>query len=205
MHFCLKQYHADLFLWFKNNGRHNLPWQVDFNVYHTWLSEIMLQQTQVKTVIPYFENFIRCFPDIESIANAPVNDILMRWSGLGYYSRARNLHKSANIIMRDHEGMFPGNVKDVYALPGIGKSTAHAILSIAKKQALPILEGNVKRVLARLFMINDIYTKSSMDFMWKVAYQVMPSCNTQAYTQLQMDLGALICTRRKPKWVICVL
>ena len=139
--------------WFKKHGRHTLPWQHDINAYRVWLSEIMLQQTQVNTVIPYFENFTEQFPTLADLANAPIDDVLHLWTGLGYYARARNLHKCAQTVMRDYNGEFPQEVEALSELPGIGSSTAGAIASITWNKPAAILDGNVKRVLARCFAV----------------------------------------------------
>ena len=137
--------------WFDLHGRSNLPWQLDINPYRVWVSEIMLQQTQVTTVIPYFERFMKSFPDVEALAAAPLDNVLHHWTGLGYYARARNLHKTAQLVSSDFEGQFPSSIDGLCALPGIGRSTAGAISSIAFKIPATILDGNVKRVLARFW------------------------------------------------------
>ena len=139
--------------WYDIHGRKHLPWQQDITPYKVWVSEIMLQQTQVTTVIPYFERFMQSFPSVVELANAAQDDVLHHWTGLGYYARARNLHKAAKQIVEDHGGTFPDNIDDVIALPGIGRSTAGAVLSISRNQRHPILDGNVKRVLARYYAI----------------------------------------------------
>ena len=140
--------------WYDNHGRHNLPWHHNRNAYRVWVSEIMLQQTQVATVIPYFQAFMERFPDVQSLAKAPVDDVLSHWSGLGYYARARNLQKAAQVIRDQYDGKFPQEINDVIALPGIGRSTAGAVLSLACAQHHSILDGNVKRVLARYFAVD---------------------------------------------------
>ena len=206
IHFDILTYQSRLLSWFETCGRHDLPWQGDFNPYYVWLSEIMLQQTQVKTVIPYFLKFTQRFENIDGLANAEQDAVMHHWAGLGYYARARNLHKTAQIIVNDYDGNIPDTIASLLSLPGIGKSTAHAILSIAFNQATPILDGNVKRVFSRLFLIkkhpNDSATEKQL---WRFAQEMMPHRNTQAYTQAQMDLGASICTRTKPKCDICPL
>lgn len=206
IHFDIAAYQSQLLSWFKAHGRHDLPWQGDFNPYHVWLSEIMLQQTQVKTVIPYFLKFTRRFETIEALATAEQDTVMQYWAGLGYYARARNLHKSAQIVVNDYGGNIPDDVSSLMSLPGIGRSTAHAILSIAFNQAMPILDGNVKRVFSRLFLIKQHPNESLAEKkLWQLARELMPLLNTQAYTQAQMDLGASICTRTKPKCELCPL
>lgn len=206
IHFDIVAYQSQLLNWFKACGRHDLPWQGDFNPYYVWLSEIMLQQTQVKTVIPYFLKFIRRFETIELLAKAAQDTVMQYWAGLGYYARARNLHKTAQIVVNDYGGNIPDDVSSLMSLPGIGRSTAHAILSIAFNQATPILDGNVKRVFSRLFLIKKHPNEASTEKqLWQFARELMPHFNTQAYTQAQMDLGATICTRTRPKCEICPL
>ena len=190
--------------WFDQYGRKNLPWQQNISPYGVWLSEIMLQQTQVVTVIPYYQAFIARFPDVESLAQAAIDDVLGLWSGLGYYARARNLHKAAQIINR--QGRFPDTLDELMALPGIGQSTAGAILSIAFNLSHPILDGNVKRVLARFKAIpgwpgNSLVNKQ----LWTVSAMLTPVVRVADYTQAMMDLGATICTRSKPACVKCPL
>ena len=195
----------DLLVWFKANGRKNLPWQkMPPNIYHVWLSEIMLQQTQVSTVIGYFNNFITKFPDIASLANADEDAVLALWAGLGYYSRARNLHKSSKIILSRHDGIFPASYSDLLGLPGVGESTAGAILSLACNQALPILDGNVKRVLARYHRVYGHYASSTVSKeLWSLARHHTPNNQNANYTQAIMDLGAIVCTRSKPSCSKC--
>ena len=195
----------ELLGWFQENGRKNLPWQSKPpNIYHVWLSEIMLQQTQVSTVIDYFNNFIANFPDIVALANADEDAVLASWAGLGYYSRARNLHKSSKIILTTHSGVFPTNYSDLLALPGIGESTAGAILSLACNQPIPILDGNVKRVLARYHKVSGHYSSSRViKELWGFAKQHTPKVQNSNYTQAIMDLGATVCTVRKPSCTKC--
>jgi len=195
-----------LLAWFHQHGRHNLPWQQNPTLYRVWISEIMLQQTQVTTVIPYYKNFIQHFPTIATLAAAPVDDVLQLWSGLGYYARARNLHRAAQSIASQHDGLFPTNLADVVALPGIGRSTAGAILSLALNQPHPILDGNVKRVLTRLHAIEGWPGKKSIETqLWVFAAQHTPKKNAKHYTQAIMDLGATICTRKIPHCKLCPL
>ena len=192
--------------WFDKHGRKHLPWQQNISAYSVWISEIMLQQTQVTTVIPYFERFMRAFPTVTDLANAPQEDVLHHWTGLGYYARARNLHKAAQQIAQMHNGIFPTDFDAVLALPGIGRSTAGAILSIAYHQNHPILDGNVKRVLARFFAVEGWPgNKKVEDELWRFATQLTPSERIADYTQVMMDLGATLCTRSKPKCEECPL
>ena len=190
--------------WFDAHGRKNLPWQQDVRPYRVWVSEIMLQQTQVQTVIPYFERFMQSFPGISDLANADVDDVLNHWSGLGYYARARNLHRAAQIIRDDHDGEFPASVDAVLALPGIGRSTAGAILSIAFGQRHSILDGNVKRVIARHAAIRGWPGKSAVAAtLWQLADERTPTKRVGDYTQAIMDLGATVCMRTQPACVDC--
>lgn len=192
--------------WFDLNGRKDLPWQKNPTPYRVWISEIMLQQTQVTAVIPYFARFMKAFPNPVALANADLDDVLHLWSGLGYYARARNLHKAASIIRDDFDSEFPHRFDDVIALPGIGRSTAGAILALSSGQRHPILEGNVKRVLARFHMVAGWPGQSSVAWdLWHYAEQHTPKENVAAYTQAMMDLGATVCTRSKPKCDLCPL
>ncbi|HAE70001.1 MAG TPA: A/G-specific adenine glycosylase [Gammaproteobacteria bacterium] len=192
-----------LLQWFDQHGRHSLPWQASHsspaNIYHVWLSEIMLQQTQVSTVIDYFNNFIHHFPSLAILADASEDNVLAQWAGLGYYARARNLHKSAKIIMQDYQGVFPDNIEQVVALPGIGESTAGAILSISHNQNHAILDGNVKRVLSRYHQVKGHYGQAqTLKQLWVLAKQHTPNTRNNDYTQAIMDLGATLCTRSNP-------
>lgn len=191
--------------WYQKHGRKNLPWQKNRNAYRVWLSEIMLQQTQVKTVIPYYLKFLEKFPNVIELANAPLDDVLQLWAGLGYYTRARNLHKTAIIIRDQYQGEFPETLEAMMTLPGIGRSTASAILAFSQKQALPILDGNVKRVLTRLHAIAEWPGKPQVETkLWELATHYTPSSkNIVNYTQAIMDLGATICTRSSPKCNEC--
>ena len=195
----------DLLAWFEVSGRKTLPWQSNpSNIYHVWLSEVMLQQTQVATVIDYFRAFIKRFPTLNDLAKASVDDVLAQWAGLGYYSRARNLHKSANLIISEFGGEFPLNFDDVISLPGIGKSTAGAILSLGAKQRHPILDGNVKRVLSRYRQIEGHYSSASvLKTLWREADYRTPKQACPEYTQAIMDLGATVCTHNNPKCGTC--
>jgi A/G-specific adenine glycosylase len=198
-----------LLAWFKLNGRKDLPWQQDINAYRVWISEIMLQQTQVKTVIPYYEKFMARFPSIIDLANAEQDEVLHHWSGLGYYARARNLHKTAQIIRDDYQGEFPSQPDQIEALPGIGRSTAGAICSIAFKQPVAILDGNVKRVLARFHGVDGWPGKKPvLDELWQYAelhnpQHHAPDSRVDHYTQAIMDLGASLCSRTKPQCQAC--
>lgn len=192
--------------WFDEHGRKHLPWQQSITPYRVWLSEIMLQQTQVTTVIPYFERFVANFPDVQSLAHAPIDQVLHLWTGLGYYARARNLHQCAKRVVKDYGGEFPSSVETLSELPGIGRSTAGAISSIAFKQSAAILDGNVKRVLARHFAIGGWPGNLSVaNQLWKVAEELTPKTRTDAYTQAMMDLGATLCSRSKPRCESCPL
>ena len=192
--------------WFEQHGRRDLPWQQKPTPYRVWISEIMLQQTQVTTVIPYYERFMRSFPDVRSLADARVDDVLHQWSGLGYYARARNLHKAATIVRDDFAGRFPTRFDDVVALPGIGQSTAGAILALSSGARHAILDGNVKRVLARFHAIEGWPGKSSVSkTLWQYADLHTPESRVAAYTQAMMDLGATVCTRSGPLCNVCPL
>lgn len=190
--------------WFEKYGRKDLPWQHDKTAYRVWVSEIMLQQTQVKTVIPFYQRFMQRFPNIIELANAPIDDVLHLWTGLGYYARARNLHKAAQQVCDLYQGVFPQTLEQMIALPGIGRSTAGAILSIACGQSISILDGNVKRVLTRYLAIDGWPgSKSVEQSLWQFADEFTPQKNTDLYTQAIMDLGATLCTRSKPKCDQC--
>jgi A/G-specific adenine glycosylase len=188
-----------LLAWFDDNGRKDLPWQQNITAYRVWVSEIMLQQTQVQTVIPYFNRFVDRFPDVGALATAKQDEVLSHWSGLGYYARARNLHKAAQQILVEHGGRFPESLEEVVALPGIGRSTAGAILSLAKGQRHAILDGNVKRVLARFDAIAGWPGKAQVAVnLWNIADRYTPYDRAAEYTQAIMDLGATLCTRSNP-------
>lgn len=195
-----------LLTWFDLYGRKDLPWQQQPTPYHVWLSEIMLQQTQVSTVIPYYQRFTENFNSINALANAAVDDVLALWTGLGYYARARNLNKAAIIMAQQHHGEMPNNIDDLIALPGIGRSTAGAIMSLAHQQKFAILDGNVKRVLARFFAIEGWPGKKDIENqLWQKAELLLPRQRIANYIQAQMDLGASVCTRSKPKCDLCPL
>jgi len=193
-----------LLAWYDEHGRKDLPWQRDIDPYRVWVSEIMLQQTQVATVIPYFQRFMARFPNLGSLAGADVDEVLAHWSGLGYYARGRNLHAAARRIRDEHGGAFPESFEAVNALPGVGPSTAGAILAIAFGQRHPILDGNVKRVLARHEAIPGWPGEAAVaKRLWAVAESNTPHARVAAYTQAIMDLGATLCTRGRPACEAC--
>jgi A/G-specific adenine glycosylase len=185
--------------WQKQHGRHDLPWQKTRDAYRIWLSEIMLQQTQVATVVPYYRRFLQRLPDIKSLAAAAEDDVLILWSGLGYYSRARNLHRAAKMVVAEHHGRVPQDIEALLELPGIGRSTAAAICVFAFGARHAILDGNVKRLFARRFGIagypGDAKVAAAL---WRETERQLPLRNIEAYTQGLMDLGATVCTRTKP-------
>jgi A/G-specific adenine glycosylase len=192
--------------WQRQAGRHGLPWQQQRDAYRVWLSEVMLQQTQVTAVIPYYQRFIARFPDVRSLAGAEEDDVLRLWSGLGYYARARNLHRAAQLIIAQHEGQFPHSIEAIAALPGVGRSTAGAIAVFAFGQRHPILDGNVKRVLTRYFGIEGYPGDKLVDRrLWAEAQAQLPEREVEAYTQGLMDLGALVCSRTAPRCERCPL
>lgn len=201
----MTEFATRLLSWFDEHGRKDLPWQVK-DPYRVWVSEIMLQQTQVQTVIPYYERFIDRFPTIDALADAPLDDVLHHWSGLGYYARARNLHAAACRLREEFAGQFPATREEIESLPGIGRSTAGAILSLAFDQRQPILDGNVKRVLARHAAIDGWPgTTAVAARLWEVAERYTPQSRVADYTQAIMDLGATLCTRSKPRCTACPL
>jgi A/G-specific adenine glycosylase len=190
--------------WFDLHGRKDLPWQQEVTPYRVWVSEIMLQQTQVATVIPYFERFMQRFPSLQALAAAPLDEVLHHWSGLGYYARARNLHKAAGQVAGEHGGRFPADLEALQALPGIGRSTAGAILSLAMGQWAPILDGNVKRVLARHHAVAGWPGQAAvLQRLWQLAEVQTPRDRVGAYNQAMMDLGATLCTRSRPRCQDC--
>ncbi len=195
-----------LIAWQKVHGRHDLPWQNTRDPYAIWVSEIMLQQTQVSAVIGYYQRFMQSFPNIKNLAGATQEEVLQHWSGLGYYSRARNLHNAAQTIVDHYHGIFPQNFEEIQQLSGIGRSTAAAIVSFAFDQRQTILDGNVKRVLARHFLIEGWTATPKIEKqLWALAESLLPEHEMVAYTQGLMDLGATICTRSKPKCAACPL
>ncbi|QIR15177.1 A/G-specific adenine glycosylase [Shewanella aestuarii] len=190
--------------WYDNHGRKSLPWQIDKTPYRVWISEIMLQQTQVATVIPYYYKFIERFPTVVDLANAPQDEVLHLWTGLGYYARARNLHKAAIQIREEYNGDFPTDFDQVLALPGIGRSTAGAVLSLSLGQHHAILDGNVKRVLARHGAIDGWPGQKAVEQqLWQLTNELTPKQDVQKYNQAMMDMGATICTRSKPNCASC--
>lgn len=200
---------ARLLPWFDGHGRHDLPWQHPRSPYRVWLSEIMLQQTQVSTVIPYFLKFLQFFPSLPALAVASNDEVMAQWAGLGYYARARNLHAAAQRCVELHGGELPRHFDALHALPGIGRSTAGAILSQAWNDRFAILDGNVKRVLTRYHGIDGFPGLPAVEkVLWALAeahVQQVPDARLADYTQAQMDLGATVCTRSKPACVICPL
>ena len=192
--------------WYHLHGRKTLPWQLGKTPYKVWVSEVMLQQTQVVTVIPYFEKFMASFPDIIALANADEDLVLHHWTGLGYYARARNLHKTAKIVQDKYQGKFPTTLEEVMDLPGIGRSTAGAVLSLSLGQHHPILDGNVKRVLARYFMVEGWYgVKKVENQLWHLSTQLTPKNNVTEFNQAMMDLGASLCSRSRFDCQACPL
>lgn len=202
----MDKFARDLLAWFDHSGRHDLPWQRNVSPYRVWVSEIMLQQTQVNTVIPYYLKFIASFPDVPCLAKADEDKVLHHWTGLGYYARARNLHTAAKILMRDFNAELPSSITELVALPGIGRSTAGAILAIAMNKSATILDGNVKRVLARFHQLEGWTGNADVvNEFWRVAEGHIPGKRVADYTQAIMDLGATICTRNKPACDACPL
>lgn len=199
-----KTFSQQVLTWYEKKGRKDLPWQQNKTPYRVWISEIMLQQTQVKTVIPYYQKFMASFPTIKALAEADEDTVLHHWTGLGYYARARNLHKAAKIITQQYQGEFPNNINEVIALPGIGRSTAGAILSISQNQHHAILDGNVKRVLARYYTITGHNGQAAFEkTLWPIAEKLTPKEGVAFYTQAMMDLGATCCTRTNPNCLLC--
>ncbi|MFB9886188.1 A/G-specific adenine glycosylase [Balneatrix alpica] len=192
--------------WFDQHGRHQLPWQFNKTPYRVWISEIMLQQTQVATVIPFYQRFIQRFADVQQLAAASEDEVLHYWTGLGYYSRARNLHKAAKILLQNYGGEFPATLQEVQSLPGIGRSTAGAILSISRGVWAPILDGNVKRVLCRFHALAGWPGDKKVEQqLWHYAERYTPQQRVGDYSQAMMDLGATLCTRSKPSCLLCPL
>ena len=193
-----------LLAWFDEHGRRDLPWQQDISAYRVWVSEIMLQQTQVQTVIPYYERFMTRFPTVQNLADAGLDDVLHHWTGLGYYARGRNLHKAARVIVAEHGGELPTSVDALAALPGIGRSTAGAIAAIAGGVRAPILDGNVKRVLTRFHAVPGYPGETAVaKTLWALADEHTPARRVADYTQAIMDLGATLCIRRRPDCGAC--
>lgn len=199
-----RQFAQRLLDWFALHGRQTLPWQSNPTPYRVWVSEVMLQQTQVATVIPYYARFMARFPDVGSLASAPLDEVLHLWTGLGYYARARNLQACAQVLVVQHGGEFPQTLEAMVDLPGIGRSTAGAILALSGGQRQPILDGNAKRVLARVFGIaGDPTSTTVLATLWAQADACTPARGVAAYTQAIMDLGATVCTRSRPACTAC--
>jgi A/G-specific adenine glycosylase len=197
----LKEFSKSLITWHKNNGRHDLPWQININPYSVWISEVMLQQTQVKTVLPYYKKFLIKYPNIKVLSESCLEDILESWAGLGFYRRAENIYKSSQIIKEKYECIFPKEYEDIISLPGIGRSTAGAILSIAYNKKYPILDGNVKRVIKRYFAVRG---KSNAEKnLWDISEGLLPSKNNNIFTQAIMDLGSMVCIKSNPLCTQC--
>ena len=200
------QFARRLLVWHARHGRHDLPWQGTRDPYRIWVAEIMLQQTQVAAVIPYYQRFLERFPDIAALAAAPLDEVLQLWSGLGYYSRARNLHRASQMVAAQHNGRFPRAPEKIVALPGIGRSTAAAIAAFAYGTRAAILDGNVKRVLTRYFAVPGFPgDKRVEEKLWALAEGLLPTANMGPYTQAIMDLGATLCTRARPACTQCPL
>jgi A/G-specific adenine glycosylase len=194
-----------LLQWFKKNRR-DLPWRKASDPYAIWVSEIMLQQTQVATVIPYYQKFLKNFPTLQHLAKANLSKVLKIWEGLGYYSRARNIHLAAQIVLSHFRGKIPDNLKDLLSLPGIGRSTAGSILSFAYNKEAPVLDGNAKRVLSRLFAISTNLMKSKTErLLWQISEALIPKGHANSFNQALMDLGSMICTPKDPQCPRCPL
>jgi len=197
---------GEVIVWQRVHGRHGLPWQGTRDAYRIWLSEVMLQQTQVATVLGYFDRFLARFPDVAALAAAPLDDVLALWSGLGYYSRARNLHRCAQVVVAEHAGRFPQSSQVLATLPGVGRSTAAAIAALAYGERAAILDGNVKRVLARVLgFAGDLAVAARERELWQHAVALLPEQGVDVYTQGLMDLGATLCTLRRPDCPRCPL
>lgn len=204
--FADPSFSSDVIRWQKQHGRHALPWQNTRDPYRIWLSEIMLQQTQVAAVIPYYERFLKRFPDLPSLASAPSEEVMAHWSGLGYYSRARNLHLCAQRVVAEYDGVFPSDPLLLAELPGIGRSTAAAIAAFSYGMRAAILDGNVKRVFARVFGIEGYPGEKKIEQdLWQRAEALLPTRDVESYTQGLMDLGATLCARNKPLCERCPL
>ena len=200
----MSEFAQRLIRWHARHGRHDLPWQNTTDPYRVWLSEIMLQQTQVATVIPYYARFLARFPTLADLAQAPAEEVMPLWAGLGYYARARNLHKCAQVIVATHGGQFPPSPEALAALPGIGRSTANSIATFCFGARAPILDGNVKRLLCRAFGIDGFPGSSAVEKrLWLLAKDLMPRTDGAVYNQAQMDMGATVCTRSKPRCKQC--
>ena len=201
-----EQFNGAVLAWYDQHGRKDLPWQQGITPYRVWVSEIMLQQTQVSTVLGYFDRFMEALPSVQALAAAAEDEVLHLWTGLGYYTRARNLHKAAKLVVEQHGGEFPRSVEQLAELPGIGRSTAGAIASLSMGLRAPILDGNVKRVLARYSAQEGYPGEPKVAAqLWALAEQLTPAARVNHYTQAMMDLGATLCTRSKPSCLLCPL
>lgn len=201
-----QRFSRQLLNWYQDYGRKTLPWQVEKSPYTVWISEVMLQQTQVATVLPYFTDFMARFPTVTALAKAPLDEVLHLWTGLGYYARARNLHLAAQQVVNQHHGEFPHSFEQIVALPGVGRSTAGAILSLALGKRYPILDGNVKRVLTRCFAVAGWPGRREVENrLWALSDSLTPADKPAQFNQAMMDLGALICTRSRPECQRCPL
>ena len=189
--------------WYKENGRHDLPWRKSISPYSVWISEIMLQQTQVKTVIPYFNKFVEKYPNLDALLKASEDEILAQWSGLGFYRRAKNIYKACRVISEDFNSKLPTNINDLESLPGIGRSTAGAIMSIAFNEGYPILDANVKRVLGRYKKISFKTENEKQKKLWLISEELTPNKESFEYTQGIMDLGAMHCSKSTPSCDLC--
>lgn len=205
MALCLPMdFSGQVVAWQRTHGRHSLPWQNTRDPYRVWLSEVMLQQTQVTTVLGYYARFLDKFPDVQALAAAPLDDVFALWSGLGYYSRARNMHRCAQAVVADHGGVFPDNSIALQSLPGIGRSTAAAIAAFCFSERVAILDGNVKRVLTRVLGFDgDLSMATQERVLWTQATELLPQQGVEAYTQGLMDLGATLCSARSPQCLLC--
>jgi A/G-specific adenine glycosylase len=200
-----KKIQRDLLKWFEKNGR-DLPWRRTRDPYAIWVSEIMLQQTQVATVIPYYKNFLKSFPTVRHLAKTDLSKVLKIWEGLGYYSRARNLHSASQIVLNHFHGRIPDTLKDLRTLPGVGRSTAGAILSFAFQKEAPILDGNAKRVISRLFAVSDNPARGKTeDLLWNISESLIPKGLSNPFNQALMDLGSTLCTPKEPDCDYCPL
>lgn len=199
-----EDFSARVIAWQQSHGRHTLPWQRTRDPYRVWLSEIMLQQTQVSTVLGYYDRFLQRFPDVAALAAASIDDVFALWSGLGYYSRARNLHRCAQAVVEKHRGAFPRTSTELAELPGIGRSTAAAIAAFCFGERVAILDGNVKRVLSRVLAFDgDLASSASERELWAHATRLLPESDIEPYTQGLMDLGATVCMSRSPQCLLC--
>ncbi|MBI5197529.1 MAG: A/G-specific adenine glycosylase [Nitrospirae bacterium] len=200
-----KSLKTDLLKWYRKAGR-DLPWRRTVDPYAVWVSEIMLQQTQVATVIPYYRSFLSAFPGVADLAKAPLERVLKVWEGMGYYARARNLHQAARVVLDEHDGEVPDDLERLTRLPGIGRSTAGAIVSIAYGKKAPILDGNVRRVLARLFAVREpVSLPAVQQKLWGLSEQLVPEKDASSFNQALMDLGAMVCTPKTPACSACCI